>query len=130
MVRVCESNIIFPCVCQSICPSICPSSYLLLITTRWNSTRLATLLPLKVRVCESNTSFSVRPSTLSCIHLFVTLSTKQLGGIQPNVLHHFPSWNGCARATLFFYASVRPCGRHLSVTLSHHKPLGGIQPRT
>ena len=64
--------------------------------------------------------FSVRPSTLSCIHLFTTLSPKQLGGIQPNVLHHFPSLNGCARATLFFYASVRPCGRRLSICPSRY----------
>ena len=29
---------------------------------------------------------------------------KPLGGIQPNLLYHFPSWKGCARATLFFHS--------------------------
>ena len=48
--------------------------------------------------------FSVRPSS---VYLSVTLSPpKPLGGIQPNLLHHFPLWLGCARATLFFRVSI------------------------
>ena len=43
------------------------------------------------------------------VHLSVTLSpTKSLGEIQPNLLHHVPSWLDCARATLL---SVRPSVR-------------------
>ena len=53
---------------------------------------------------------SVRPSS---VHLSVMLSPKPLSGIQQNLLHHFPSWYGCARATLFYRASViRPSVRH------------------
>ena len=33
-------------------------------------------------------------------------SPKALGGIQLNLLYHFPSWLGCARATLFFRSFV------------------------
>ena len=63
------------------------------------------------------------------IHLSVTLSPpKQLGRILPNLLHHFPSWYGSTRATLFFCASVHPLSIHLYVMLSRPKSLGGIQP--
>ena len=73
MVRVCESNIIFPCFRR---PSIYPSCYLL---NHWReSTKLATSLPLMVRVCESNNIFpSVYPAS---VHLSVVLfSPKPLG---------------------------------------------------
>ena len=37
--------------------------------------------------------FSVRPTVLASVHLSITLfSHKLLGGIQPNLLHHFRSW--------------------------------------
>ena len=94
IVSLCESNIIFLCVRPCLRhPSICPhaiSSY----TTRRNSTNLATSLPPMVRVCESNIFMCVRPSLrLSSVHMSVTLTpSKPLGGIQPNLLHHFPSW--------------------------------------
>ena len=71
--------------------------------------------------------FSVCPSS---IHLSVRLSPpKPLGEIQPNFLHHFPSWLWCARATLIFIH------RHLcrpSICLSRYppKPLGRIQPNS
>ena len=42
---------------------------------------------------------------LSSVHLSIMLSPKPLGGIQPNLLHHFPSQLGCLRATLFFCPS-------------------------
>ena len=48
--------------------------------------------------CERH-RLSVRPSWFS---------PKPVGEIQTNLLHHFPSWRGGARATLFFLASVRP----------------------
>ena len=56
-----------------------------------------------VRVCESNIIFPcVRPSVRGSVHLSVTLSPpKPLGGIQPNLLNHFPLWCGCAKATFF-----------------------------
>ena len=43
----------------------------------------------------------------SSVHLSVMLyPPKPLGRIKPNLLHHFPSWFGCARATLFFSVSI------------------------
>ena len=58
---------------------------------------------------------SVRPSS---IHLSVILfPPKPLDGIQQNLLYHFTSWLGCARATFF---SVRPSYIHLFVMLSHY----------
>ena len=64
-----------------------------------------------VRVCENNIIFLC--VCLLSVYLSVTLSPpKQLGGIQPNLLHHFPAWS-----TLFFYASMRPCIHHSSVCL-------------
>ena len=53
MLKLCQSNIIFPSV---MCPFICPSCYLLL--NLWqNLTKLALWLPLMVRMCESNIIF-------------------------------------------------------------------------
>ena len=50
--------------------------------------------------------FSVHPSF---VNFSVTQSPlKSLDGIQSNLLHHFPSWKGCARATLLFCASLCP----------------------
>ena len=65
-------------------------------------------------MCESKNYFTVRPSVRPpSVHLSFTLSLpKILGGIQPNLLHHFPSWLECARATLFFRAPVRLCVWH------------------
>ena len=101
MVRVCESNIIFPCVRR---PSICLSCCLLL--NHWaefNQTCYITS-PHGKDVREQHYFFV----PLSSIDLSVMLSPpKPLGGIQPNLLHHFPSWLVCARATLFFHSPVR-----------------------
>ena len=59
------------------------------IFTRGNSTKLATPLPLMARA----TFFFCTFIYLCICHLSVTLSpSKPLGGIQPNLLHHFPSW--------------------------------------
>ena len=59
-----------------------------------------------VKVCESNTSFRlcVRLSD----HLSVMLPPKLRGGIQPNLLHHFPLWYGCVRVTWHYFPCVRP----------------------
>ena len=83
MVRVCENNIIFPCIRPSVHPS---SVYLSSSTTGWNSTKLATSLPPPppppmVRVCESN-SPSICPSRYLPLYHW----------IQPTLLHHFPAW--------------------------------------
>ena len=61
--------------------------------------------------CARQHYFSVCPSVRqSSVHLSVTLSPpKPLGGIQPNLLHHFPSWQGCVRDNLF------PCVRRPSI---------------
>ena len=84
-----------------------PSVLHAITSNHWtDSTKLATSLPIMVSVARATLFFSVRPSF---IHLTVTLSIpKQVGGIQPNLLHLFPSWQGCARATLFFCAFKRP----------------------
>ena len=79
--------------CASVRPFICHT--ISSLTAGRNLTKLATSLPLMVRVCESNITFpcvcqSVR---LSSVNLSVMLSPpKLLGEIQPNFLHHFPSW--------------------------------------
>ena len=126
MVRVSESNIIFPCI---LCPSICPSCYLLLNhRVEFNQTCYITsphgkgvreqhffLCVCRLSICQSRylllnhwaefnqtcyiTSphgkgvqhyFSVHPLS---IHLSIMLSPpKPPGGIQPNLLPHFPSW--------------------------------------
>ena len=80
MVRVCMSNIIFPCI-HYLSVTLSPPKPLDRIQPN------ATSLPLMVRVCMSNIIFP-------CIHyLSVTLSPpKPLDRIQPNLLHHFPSW--------------------------------------
>ena len=60
-------------------------------------------------VCKNNIIFTgSHPSMhLSSVHLSIMLSPpKALGGIQPNLQHHFPLWWVCARATLFYCASV------------------------
>ena len=86
MVRVCESNIFFPCIRR---PSICPLRYLFL--NHWaefNQTCYVTSSHVK-GVLEQH-YFSVHPSS---VHLSVMLSPpKPKSGIQPNLLHHFPSW--------------------------------------
>ena len=97
----------------SMSPSSCPAHYLLL--NHWvefNQTCYITS-PHGKGVREQH-YFSVRPSS---IHLSVTLSPKSLVRIQPNLLHHFPSWLGCAKATLFFHPSIHPTFVHLSIRL-------------
>ena len=124
-----------PTVSSSVRPSVCLSRYLLL--HHWAEFYQTCYItsPHGKGVQEKH-YFSVRASVrASVVRPFVShylllnhwkefnhSSPKPLEGIQPQLLHHFPSWLGCARATLFFRASV-----HLSVTLSP-MPLGGIQP--
>ena len=56
---------------------------------------------------------------LTTFHLSITQSPPNpLGRIQPNLLHHLPSWLGCVRATLFFCPSVR----HPSICPSGYLP--------
>ena len=74
-----------------------------------------------VRVCKSSIIFlCIHPSVHpSYVHLSITLSPpKPPGGIQPNLLHPFPSWLGCARAAVFFCVSIHPCICHPSICLS------------
>ena len=82
----CARATFFTCIHR---PSICPSPYLLL--NHWvefNQTCYITS-PHSKGLQEQH-YFSVRPSS---IYLPVMLSPpKPLGGIQPNLLHHFPSW--------------------------------------
>ena len=116
MVRVCESNIIFPCVRR---PSICPSHYLLLNHLAEFKTNLLHHFTFMVRVCESNIIFpcvqpSVRPSICLSHYLF---------------LNHWAEFNQtCKGVRKQHFFSVRPSTVHLSVTPSSPKPLGGIQP--
>ena len=107
----------------SVRPSFVHLSVTLSLLNHWrNLIKLATSLPLIVGVCESNIIFPCvrRPSICPSRCL---LLNPALDGIQPNLLHHFPSCFGCARATLFFSVSVRPSFVYLSVTLSPPKPL-------
>ena len=120
---VCKSNIIFPCVH----PSVCLSSVHLPVTQSPPKPQGGIQLNFYITsshgkgVREYMLFFSVTVNP--CVRrpsISVALSPpKPLGGIQPN----FPSWQGCARATLFFRAFD-----HLSVRLSPPKSLGGIQP--
>ena len=106
MVRLCESNIIFHAFVH-LCvrrPSICPSRNLLVNHWAEFNQTCYIIFP-NGKDMREQYHFPVRPSS---VHLSVTLSPpKPLGGIQPNLLHHFPSWLGYARATLFFRPSVR-----------------------
>ena len=102
MAWLCESNIIFQCVCAYV---VRPSVRHLLLN-HWPdfNQNCCIIFPHGNGVREQH-YFSLRRSS---VHLSVTLfPSKPLGGIQPNLLHHFPSWLGRARATLFFLASVR-----------------------
>ena len=107
-----EQHFFFLCTCH---PSIGLSCYLLLnLWAEFNQTCYITS-PHGKSVQEQH-YFSVRPWS---VHLSIKLSPpKPLGRIQPNLLHHFPSWLGCARATLFFHVSICPCIRHPSICLS------------
>ena len=54
----------------------------------------------------SSPYFSVRPSS---VRLSVMLSPpKPQGRIQPNLLHHFPSWLGCYENNIIFPSVRRP----------------------
>ena len=98
-VSLCESNSFFLCIC---CPSICLSSDLLL--NHWAEfNQTCYITSPHGKAVRKQHFFSVCRSS---VHLSIMLSPKPLGGIQPNLLHHFPSWYGCARATLFFCSSL------------------------
>ena len=63
----------------------------------------------KVMVILWTPLFNRDPSI--CLSCYLLL--KPLGGILSNLLHDFPTWQGCACATLFFCLSI-----HLSIQLS------------
>ena len=119
MVRVCKSNIIFPCVCH---PPICPPRYLL--QNHWaefNQTCYMTFPHGKGVRAQYN--FSVHSSF---IHLSITLSPpKPLGRIQQTC--YITSFHGKGVQEQHYF-SLRPSSVHLSDTLSPPKPLGVIQP--
>ena len=105
MVRVCKSSIIFLCVHRR---SSCLSCYFLLTTGR-NSSNLATLLPHMVGIRESNIIFPYvclgvhRPSI--CLSRYLLLNH---WAEYNQMLHHFPSWWGCAKQHFFHASVVRP----------------------
>ena len=104
MVKLCKSTYFHASVCLCVhCPSICLSRYFLLNNwAEFNQTCYITF-PHGKGVREQH-YFSVRPSN---VHLSVALSPpKPLGGIQPNLLHHFPSHGKGMREQHYF--SVRP----------------------
>ena len=107
MVRLCESNIIFPCMPH---PSICPSGYLLLNHwTEFSQTCYITS-PHGMVVWEQH-YFSVRASS---VHLFVTLSSpKPLGGIQPTCYMTSPHGKVVWEQ---HYFSFGPLSVHMSIT--------------
>ena len=130
MARLCESNIIFPCVhlpvgrneyilvCFKIMDTSVYFNEIYSVDTQadWFACpKLCTKYPCEsyfrhtmVLSMQGDTEVYIRQNVHSTsLHLSVKLSPpKPLGGLQPNLLHHFPSWLGCARATLFF----RPSG--------------------
>ena len=95
MVRVCESNIIFSlsiplCVYHA---SVCPSHYLLNHWAEFNQTCYITS-PHGKDVRKQH-YFSVPLSVhgfLICPSVCHAAPLKPLGRIQPNLLHHLPSW--------------------------------------
>ena len=104
-------------------PSVCPSCYLLL--NHWvelNKTCYMYITWIYGKGVQEQHYFSMCPLIrVSVIHPFVCHTTpKPLGRTPPNLLHHFPSWLGYARATLFFHVSVCLCRRLLSICLSHY----------
>ena len=134
MVKVCGSNIIFPCGHR---PFICSLHYLL--PNHWlDFNQICYITSTHCKGLREQQYFSVCPSVhyfpswLGCartvifflcvrpcirppsVHLSVLKpSPKPLNGTQPNLLHYFYSWYGCARGTLFFRAAiVRPSVRH------------------
>ena len=100
----------FPCVRR---PSICPSRYLFL--NHWvESNQTCYITSSNGKGVREQYYFSGRPSS---VHLSVMLSPpKPLVGIQPNLVHHFPSLNWYARATLIFRLSTW----RLSICLSRY----------
>ena len=122
VVRLCESNIIFLCLHVSIRafvvhPSVC---HLLNHWAKFNQTCYITT-PHGKGVREQHYFFV----HLSFIHLSVMPSPpKPLSRIQPHLLHHFPSWLGSARTTLFFCPSV--WGQFICPSSYPPKPFGRI----
>ena len=105
MVRVCESNIFFHV--SIILPSLChaPSLHTLPINHWAEFYQTCFITSPHGKCMREQHYFSVHPSF---VNLSVTQSPlKSLDGIQSNLLHHFPSWKGCARATLLFCAYTR-----------------------
>ena len=112
---------------MSICTNVRPfvrhtiSSY----TTLWNSTKLATLLPLIVKCARATLFFCTTVRASICLSHYLL----------PN---HWAEFNQISYITSSYdkvvqeqHFSVRPpvCASvHLSSTLSPPKPLGGIQP--
>ena len=76
-----------------------------------------------VSVCKRNIIF---PCVYLCICPIVLLSPKPLGGIQPNLLHHFPSWYGVHEQNCFSMCLCIYCPS-ISIKLSFN-PVGRIQP--
>ena len=66
------------------------------------STKLATSLPHMVRVCISNIIFA------SIHQQSITPPPKPLGGIQPNLLHHFPLMVRVSESNIIFLCICHP----------------------
>ena len=114
MVKVCENNIIFPC----IRPSMRPSSIHLSVTLsppkpRQNSTKLATSPLLMVRVWESNIFFSVHAP----VHLSVL---NNLAEFNQTCYITFRHHKDVREQNYFFRASVRLCIRRPSICSSRY----------
>ena len=85
-----------------------------------------------ILLTPSSIRSSVRPQKYTVVNTSVRMTGrtnlpsvcpsphKPLGGILPNLLHNFPSGLWCARAALFFCASVRPCVPRPSICLLYY----------
>ena len=129
MVRVCESNIIFPCVHR---PSICLSRVFSLTTWR-NSIKLASSFLLVVKVCESKIILPcVRPCALvrtSVLHAISSQNTGRGCGNSTKLAASLPLMVRMCESNIIFPCaspSVRLGSVHLSVRLSPPKPFSRI----
>ena len=120
---------IHPSAHPPACLSVQPSGYLLL--NHWvEFYQTCHITSPHGKGVQEQHYFSVCLSAMCMSSFHLSVTPKLQGGIQPKLLHHFPSWYGSVRATLCFHVcpSVCPLSVYLPVTLSPPKPLGRIQP--
>ena len=124
MVRMCKSNIFFPV--SIVCPSV--RHAISSITTKQNLTKLATSLPLIIRVCESNITYPCVHGPSICPSCYLLLN--HLAEFNQTCYITGPHAWGMREQDYFWCICLFMClsSVHLFVMLSPPKPLGWIQP--